>query len=107
MTAISTQGLEKRYRGSIHALRGVDLQVERGEIFGLIGPNGAGKRTLVKVLLTIVRRTSGSASLLGQPVGHRPTLAKVGFLLLLILLKLYFQFCLNLEFRLAFELFEF
>ena len=49
MTAISTQGLEKRYRGSIHALRGVDLQVERGEIFGLIGPNGAGKSTLVKV----------------------------------------------------------
>ena len=80
MTAISTQGLEKRYRGSIHALRGVDLQVERGEIFGLIGPNGAGKSTLVKVLLTIVRRTAGSASLLGQPVGHRPTLEKVGFL---------------------------
>ena len=80
MTAISTQGLEKRYRGGIHALRGVDLQVERGEIFGLIGPNGAGKSTLVKVLLTIVRRTAGSASLLGQPVGHRPTLAKVGFL---------------------------
>jgi ABC-2 type transport system ATP-binding protein len=80
LTAISTQGLEKRYRGSIHALRGVDLQVERGEIFGLIGPNGAGKSTLVKVLLTIVRRTAGSASLLGQPVGHRSTLAKVGFL---------------------------
>ena len=38
LTAISTQGLEKRYRGGIHALRGVDLQVDR-EIFGLIGPN--------------------------------------------------------------------
>lgn len=80
MTAISTQGLEKRYGGGIHALRGVDLEVERGEIFGLIGPNGAGKSTLVKVLLTIVRRSSGTATLLGQPVGHRPTLAKVGFL---------------------------
>ena len=80
MTAISTQGLEKSYRGGIHALRGVDLHVERGEIFGLIGPNGAGKSTLVKVLLTIVRRSAGSASLLGQPVGHRPTLAKIGFL---------------------------
>ena len=80
MTAISTQALEKSYRGGIHALRGVDLHVERGEIFGLIGPNGAGKSTLVKVLLTIVRRTAGSASLLGQPVGHRPTLAKIGFL---------------------------
>ena len=53
MTAISTQALEKSYRGGIHALRGVDLHVERGEIFGLIGPNGAGKSTLVKVLLTI------------------------------------------------------
>ena len=48
------QGLEKRYRGGIHALRGVDLQVDRGEIFGPSVPT-AGKSTLVKVLLTIVR----------------------------------------------------
>ncbi|MCP5535280.1 MAG: ABC transporter ATP-binding protein [Akkermansiaceae bacterium] len=70
----------KRYRGGVEALRGVSLQVPRGGIFGLLGPNGAGKSTLVKILMSIVRPTRCSGTMLGLPVGHKPTLARVGYL---------------------------
>lgn len=70
----------KRYRGGVEALRGVDLQVPRGGIFGLLGPNGAGKSTLVKILMSIVRPTQCQGTMLGQPVGHKKTLARVGYL---------------------------
>lgn len=74
----------KRYsgggRGGVEALRGVSLQVPRGGIFGLLGPNGAGKSTLVKILMSIVRPTQCQGTMLGQPVGHKPTLARVGYL---------------------------
>jgi len=70
----------KRYSGGVEALRGVSLQVPRGGIFGLLGPNGAGKSTLVKILMTIVRPTECRGTMLGQPVGHKPTLARVGYL---------------------------
>lgn len=71
---------EKRYRGGVEALRGVSLQVPGGGIFGLLGPNGAGKSTLVKILTSIVRPTRCSGSMLGMPIGHKPTLARVGYL---------------------------
>ncbi|MHC4429676.1 MAG: ABC transporter ATP-binding protein, partial [Planctomycetota bacterium] len=51
-----------------------------GEIFGLLGPNGAGKSTLVKLMMTVVRPTRIEGTLLGQPVGHKPTLRRVGYL---------------------------
>ena len=70
----------KRYSGGVEALRGVSLQVPRGGIFGLLGPNGAGKSTLVKILMTIVRPTSCVGTMLGQPVGDKATLARVGYL---------------------------
>lgn len=70
----------KRYRGGVEALRGVSLQVPRGGIFGLLGPNGAGKSTLVKILMTIVRPTRCQGVMLGKPVGHKKTLARVGYL---------------------------
>ncbi len=70
----------KRYRGGVEALRGVSLQVPRGGIFGLLGPNGAGKSTLVKILMSIVRPTQCTGMMLGKPVGHKPTLARVGYL---------------------------
>jgi len=63
--AIETQGLQKTYKGKIHALKGIDLQVQEGTAFGLLGPNGAGKSTLVKALLSIVHPTAGSARLQG------------------------------------------
>jgi len=63
--AIRTSGLSKRY-GSRTALHGLDLAVETGSVFGLIGPNGAGKTTTLRMLLDVIRPTSGSALVLGQ-----------------------------------------
>jgi ABC-2 type transport system ATP-binding protein len=65
MAAIETRSLSKRY-GSLHAVRDLDLRVERGEVFGLLGPNGAGKSTTIDVLLDFVRPTSGSVTVLGH-----------------------------------------
>jgi len=61
---ISTAGLAKRY-GDIVAVDGVDLTVERGDVFGYLGPNGAGKTTLLRILLGLIRPTSGTAKLFG------------------------------------------
>ena len=77
---IDLKGVEKRYGRKVHALKGVDLQVHAGEVFGLLGPNGAGKSTLVKCMLTVVRPSGASGSVLGAPLGHKPTLARVGYL---------------------------
>jgi ABC-2 type transport system ATP-binding protein len=78
--AIDLEEVDKVYRGNVHALRGISTRVARGEIFGLLGPNGAGKSTLVKILMTVVRPTRCRGTMLGQPVGHKPTLARVGYL---------------------------
>lgn len=67
-------------RGSVEALRGIDMEVEPGIIFGLLGPNGAGKTTLVKILLSIVHPTSGQAYLQGIPVEKRNARLKTGYL---------------------------
>ena len=77
---IDLKGVEKRYGRKVHALRGVDLQVHGGEVFGLLGPNGAGKSTLVKCMLTVVRPTHATGTVLGSPIGHKPTLSRVGYL---------------------------
>ena len=77
---IDVQGVEKMYRRKVHALRGVDLRVGSGEIFGLLGPNGAGKSTLVKVLLTVIRATKCQGTLLGSTVGDKSVLRQVGYL---------------------------
>ena len=65
--AIRARGLEKRYR-TVHALRGVDLEVEQGEFFALLGPNGAGKTTLISILAGLVRATAGRAEVMGHDV---------------------------------------
>ncbi|TVQ60998.1 MAG: ABC transporter ATP-binding protein [Phycisphaerales bacterium] len=77
---IDLHGVEKTYRGRVRALRGISMQVHPGEIFGLLGPNGAGKSTLVKILMTVVRPSACEGTMLGAPVGHKPTLARVGYL---------------------------
>ena len=79
-TIIDIAEVSKRYRGGVEALRGVSLKVPKGGIFGLLGPNGAGKSTLVKILTSIVRPTRCSGSMLGNPIGHKPTLSRVGYL---------------------------
>ncbi len=78
--ALDIHNVAKTYRGKVHALRGINMRVGRGEIFGLLGPNGAGKSTLVKILMTVIRPTSCEGTMLGAPVGHKPTLARVGYL---------------------------
>jgi ABC-2 type transport system ATP-binding protein len=78
--AIDLSGVTKTYAGKVRALEGVSMRVRRGEIFGLLGPNGAGKSTLVKIMTTIVRPTTAQGTILGAPVGHRATLARVGYL---------------------------
>ena len=79
VAAIETEQLRKVFGDNI-AVKGLTLRVAQGEVFGFLGPNGAGKTTSMKMLLGLVAPTSGSASLLGAPIGDRLTLARVGFL---------------------------
>jgi ABC-2 type transport system ATP-binding protein len=78
--AIDLHSVKKVYRGRIHALRGIEMQVHRGEIFGLLGPNGAGKSTLVKIMMTVVRPTYATGSMLGERLGTKRMLRHVGYL---------------------------
>lgn len=78
--AIDLHFVDKVYKGKIHALRGIEMKVHHGEIFGLLGPNGAGKSTLVKIMMTVVRPTKAKGTMLGHPIGHKATLARVGYL---------------------------
>jgi ABC-2 type transport system ATP-binding protein len=64
-TPVAARGLVKRY-GDITAVAGVDLTVEAGDVFGYLGPNGAGKTTSLRMLLGLIRPTSGSAQLFGR-----------------------------------------
>ncbi|HIK56081.1 MAG TPA: ABC transporter ATP-binding protein [Synechococcales cyanobacterium M55_K2018_004] len=83
---VQTHNLRKVYRTGfwlnqkIVSLQGCSLEVFQGETFGLLGQNGAGKTTLLKALLSIVRPTSGSGTLLGRPLGDRSIKQRVGYL---------------------------
>jgi len=81
LPAIETRALVKRY-GATRALDGLDLQVERGEVFGFIGPNGAGKSTTIRVLLDLLRPDGGEVRIFGvQPSrGGAPLRARLGYL---------------------------
>ncbi len=79
MSVIEVKDLSKNY-GGIEALKGISLKVEPGQIYGLLGQNGAGKSTMVKILLGIVRITSGDAYLLGYPAGTTEIRKRVGYL---------------------------
>lgn len=78
---IAIDGLVKDY-GDVRALDGVDLEVREGEIFGFIGPNGAGKSTTIRILLDLLRPTSGTVRVLGEdPRAGGPRLrARLGYL---------------------------
>ena len=78
-SALAVKGLAKRY-GSVEALRGVDLEVGEGELFGLLGPNGAGKSTLVKIAVGLVRASGGTAEVAGARAGSRAARASLGYL---------------------------
>jgi ABC-2 type transport system ATP-binding protein len=73
--AVRAEGLVKHYDsgdGDVEAVRGVDLEIQRGEIFGFLGPNGAGKSTTVKMLTTLLTITAGKAEVLGIDVAADP-----------------------------------
>ncbi len=77
--ALSVTGLRKAY-GSVQALRGVDLELQPGELFGLLGPNGAGKSTLVKVACGLVRPSAGAVRVCGAAAGSSAAHAQLGYL---------------------------
>jgi len=79
--ALQVQGLTKSY-GKVRALRGINLEVKRGEIFGFLGPNGAGKTTTIRCLLDMIRPDGGSALLLGlDPQSNQVAVqARTGYL---------------------------
>lgn len=81
--AIQLRDLRKTYRtlrGPVEALRGLDLEVRKGEIFGYIGVNGAGKSTSIKILLGLSQATSGQAEVFGEPAGTLAARNKIGYL---------------------------
>src|SRR5690625_1653750 len=79
--AIQTRGLGKRF-GRTTALHDLNLSVSRGEVFGLIGPNGAGKTTAMRLLLDLIRPSSGTLSVLGEhpSAGSASLRSRVGYL---------------------------
>ncbi|HXN41825.1 MAG TPA: ABC transporter ATP-binding protein [Myxococcaceae bacterium] len=83
---IETRQLSKTYRlgfwlhKKVDALQGLDLRIEPGQVYGLLGPNGAGKSTAIKILIDLVRPTSGEARLFGLPPGDDQARRAVGFL---------------------------
>ena len=78
--AINIKYASKRYKGGIEALGGISFKVPKGSIMGLLGPNGAGKSTLVKILMTVIRPSKVEGTVLGQNIGDRKTLKKIGYL---------------------------
>jgi ABC-2 type transport system ATP-binding protein len=77
--AVEAEGLVKQYRGraeTVDAVRGVDLRVRTGEVFGFLGPNGAGKSTTIRMLTTLMSITSGTARVAGIDVMADPDAAR-------------------------------
>jgi ABC-type multidrug transport system ATPase subunit len=78
---IETHELGKQYREGIVAVDRLSMQVRRGEVYGFLGPNGAGKTTTLRMLLGLIRPTSGKALVLGAPPGSPEGLARIGALI--------------------------
>jgi ABC-2 type transport system ATP-binding protein len=75
---VEARGLTKRYAGGVLAVDRLDLEVRHGEVFGFLGPNGAGKTTTLRMLVGLMRPTSGSATVAGAAPGAPEGLARIG-----------------------------
>jgi ABC-2 type transport system ATP-binding protein len=76
MHALEIRGLTKTYKNGVHALKGVDLDVEQGDFFALLGPNGAGKTTLIGILTSLVNKSAGTVSVFGHDLDRELEAAK-------------------------------
>ncbi|MDD5285997.1 MAG: ABC transporter ATP-binding protein [Desulfuromonadaceae bacterium] len=84
MNAIQITGLYKQFSGKrmkkIDALKGLDLEIAPGEVFGFLGPNGAGKSTTIKLMMGLLRPTAGAAKIMGMDAGQTESRRSVGYL---------------------------
>ena len=76
MKALSISNLKKEYAGGLQALKGIDLEVEKGDFFALLGPNGAGKSTTIGIISSLVTKTSGEVKILDIDIDEDHSLAK-------------------------------
>ena len=74
--ALEISNLKKIYKGGLVALKGIDLNVNKGDFFALLGPNGAGKSTTIGIISSLVKKTSGNVKLLGIDIDKNHSLAK-------------------------------
>jgi ABC-2 type transport system ATP-binding protein len=85
MNALEIKNLHKTFTSNFlikqyHILKGIDMEVEKGEIYGFLGPNGAGKTTTIKCVLGLITPNSGEIAILGQPAKKAESRRSVGFL---------------------------
>src|SRR5438309_4590224 len=80
-TIVETHSLTKRYGGGVLAVDSVDMSVRRGEVYGFLGPNGAGKTTTLRMLVGLIRPTSGTATVAGHTPGSPAGLKMIGALI--------------------------
>ena len=80
-TIVETHSLTKRYGSGVLAVDSVDMSVRRGEVYGFLGPNGAGKTTTLRMLVGLIRPTSGTATVAGHAPGDPKGLARIGSLI--------------------------
>ena len=78
-TVVETHDLHKDF-GPIHAVDGLNLNVQQGEIYGLLGPNGSGKTTLIRLIIGLLQPTSGDVRTLGHRIPHKAILAQIGYM---------------------------
>jgi len=79
MAAVIVRGLVMEFDG-LKAVDDLDLTIEKGEVYGLLGPNGAGKTTLIRILVGLIRPTSGNARVLDQPAGKKELAKRIGYM---------------------------
>jgi ABC-2 type transport system ATP-binding protein len=79
VTVVEIEGLHKSY-GKVKAVDGFDLEIGKGEVFGLLGPNGSGKTTVIKIMCGLLKPDRGKVSILGQDVRKRSYLKRIGYM---------------------------